>query len=93
MTGCRPHAVCRHCPRPALVGNATEDESSYPLSEMLSCIAASSVFPRRIISFSRMSTEADAYLEDCVGYDLRKGKHYFARDGWGRPIRFVNLHR
>lgn len=79
-------------PRPVLVGSATEDEWADPLSELLSCIAASPVFPRGLVFPDRLPTDVDAYLEGCVGYHLRKGKHYFAREDWARLIRFVRLH-
>ena len=80
-------------PRPVLVGSATEDEWADPISELLSCLAASPAFPRGLSAPDRLPTDADAYLEGDIGYHLRRGKHYFAREDWARLIRFVGLHR
>ncbi len=80
-------------PRPVLVGSATEDDWADPISEMLSCLAASPAFAKGLVFEDRMPTDADAYLEGDVGYHLRRGRHYFSRDDWARLIRFVGLHR
>ena len=87
------YLIAAIAPRPVLVGSATEDDWADPLSEMLSCIAASPAFARGLVFEDRMPTDADAYLEGDVGYHLRRGRHYFSREDWARLIRFVSLHR
>ena len=86
------HLIAAIAPRPVLVGSATEDEWADPLSEMLSCVAASPAFARGLVYEDRLPTAADAYLEGDVGYHLRRGRHYFSREDWARLIRFVTLH-
>lgn len=80
-------------PRPVLVGSAAEDEWADPLSELLSCLAAAPAFPGGHTLPDSMPTDSAASLDGPIGYHLRKGKHYFAREDWARLMRFVELHR
>ena len=87
------YLIASIAPRPVLVGSATEDAWADPVSEMLSCVAASPAFAHGLVYEDRLATPEDAYLEGDVGYHLRRGRHYFSREDWARLIRFVNLHR
>ena len=80
-------------PRPVLVGSASEDAWADPCSEQLSCMAASVPYERAgvqgLICPDRLAEVGEAFLEGNIGYHLRAGEHYFAREDWHRLIEFV----
>lgn len=84
-------------PRFVLVGSAEEDAWADPVSEMLSCFAASPAFEKAgvkgFVCDNRFAVAGDAFLEGNLGYQKRSGKHYFSRSDWNRLIEFINLHK
>lgn len=85
--------VASIAPRRVLIGSAAEDRWADPVSEQLCCFAASPAFPQGFIGPDRPASAGEAFLEGDIGYQLRKGTHYFSRVDWQRLIQFVDLHR
>ncbi len=83
-------------PRFCCIGNASEDDWCDPLSELLSCIAASTMYQQAgykgLIFEDHPPRIDDQYFEGRIGYHMRKGKHYFSRQDWLRLIAFVKTH-
>ena len=80
-------------PRYVCVGSASEDKWADPVSEFLSCVAASSVYNNyRINGFvyeDRLPEVGDSFFDGAIGYHLRKGAHYFSRQDWLKLIEFI----
>lgn len=79
-------------PRFVFVGSATEDKWADPVSELLSCAAASPAFRKGLAVGDRLPEAGDAWLDGDVGYHLREGAHFFSRADWHQLIRFVRRH-
>lgn len=77
-------------PRKVLVGSASEDATADPLSEQLSCLAASDAFANGFV-YTRVAEVGDEFYEGDIGYHLRKGTHYFSREDWQKAIKFFNM--
>lgn len=84
-------------PRYVCIGSAVEDTWADPTSEMLNCVAVSSVYDQYhmpgFIYEDREVVPGDAFFAGSVGYHMRSGSHYFSREDWQRLIQFVNMHR
>jgi hypothetical protein len=82
-------------PRPVLVGSASLDAWADPRSEQLSALAASDAYTRTgakgFVGNGRFAEVGEAFFEGDIGYHLRAGRHYFAREDWHRLIEFVRL--
>ena len=78
-------------PRKVLVGSASKDATADPISEQLSCLAASPAFENGFV-YTGVAQVGDAFLEGDIAYHLREGKHAFTRQDWHRLIEFVNKH-
>ena len=67
-----------------------------PVSEFLSCAAASDVFAlygkEGFVAPDRLPQVDDAFFEGSIGYYLRGGSHYLGRYDWNRFIEFWNKH-
>ena len=85
--------VAAIAPRKVLIGSASEDLWSDPVSEQLCCFAASPAFEKGFASPDREARIGEEFFEGDIGYHLRKGLHYFGREDWHKLIKFVNLHR
>lgn len=83
-------------PRYVSVGSASEDLWADPVSEFLSCAAASDVFAlygkEGFVAPDRLPQVDDAFFEGSIGYYLRGGSHYLGRYDWNRFIEFWNKH-
>lgn len=79
-------------PRKVVVGSASEDLWADPVSEFLSCKAASSAFENGFICEDRLPEIDDEFFDGDVGYHLRQGTHYFSRADWNRLIKYVKMH-
>lgn len=83
-------------PRFVCVGSAKDDLWADPDSEMLSCVAASEAFETQgltgFISEDRLPQADDVFFSGSIGYQMRKGTHFFSRQDWQRLIVFVNSH-
>lgn len=76
-------------PRKVLVGSAAEDAWADPLSEFLSCVAASPMFEKGIVFPDRKPGDNEKYHEGDIGWQIRPGEHYFSRFDWQRLIEFI----
>ena len=76
-------------PRRCLVGSASEDNWADPISEQLACLAASPAFSKGFICPDREAETGEAFLDGDIGYQKRKGLHYFSREDWQQLIWFV----
>lgn len=83
-------------PRFVYVASAYEDTWADPDSEFLSCVAASEEFEKYgkkgIVCDDRLPEIGDEYHEGTIGYHLRSGVHYFAREDWQKLIKFIKKH-
>lgn len=77
-------------PRKVLVGSASKDDTADPLSEQLSCLAASDAFEKGFV-YNRVAEVGDEFYEGDIGYHLRAGTHYFSREDWQKAIKFFNM--
>ncbi|MBE5817111.1 MAG: hypothetical protein E7315_05295 [Clostridiales bacterium] len=87
------YLVAASAPRFVLVGSAADDWWADPVSEMLSCVAASAAFENGFEYEDRLPVAGDAYLNGDIGYHMRAGQHYFGRQDWQRLMTFVEIHR
>ena len=79
-------------PRKVCVGSASEDWWADPVSEFLSCMAASPAFEKGLCYEDRMPEVGEAWFDGDVGYHLRHGRHYFSRQDWQQLIAFTKRH-
>ena len=86
------YLVASIAPRKVLIGSASEDLWADPISEQLCCFAASAAFENGFVCPDRQAEVGEAFLLGDIGYQLRKGLHYFSREDWNRLIQFVKLH-
>lgn len=81
-------------PRKLSVGSAIEDSWADPISEFLSCVAASPVYSlygeTGLIAPDRYPIDTDVFHKGSIGYYLRKGSHYLSRFDWNRFMEFFN---
>lgn len=81
-------------PRYLNIAGADEDKWADPDSEMLTCVAVSEVYEamgqKGFICEDRLPKIGDVYHEGSIGYHLRSGTHYFAREDWHRLMEFIN---
>ena len=85
------YLVASIAPRYVLIGSASENDWADPVSEFLTCAAASPAFENEFKCEDRLPQVDDLYFDGDVGYQLRKGLHYFGREDWQRLIKFINL--
>ena len=79
-------------PRKVCVGSASEDWWADPVSEFLSCMAASPAFEKGLCYEDRMPEVGEAWFDGDVGYHLRHGRHYFSRQDWQQLIAYTKKH-
>ena len=78
-------------PRKVMVGTA--DGEHDPLAEQLCCLAASPAFAAGFVCPDHVAKVGDAFLEGDIGFQMRKGLHYFSREDWNKLIKFIKVHR
>lgn len=74
------------------VGSASEDDWADPLSEQLSCFAASEKFIEDTGKGFICDKKADIgerFFDGNIGYFLREGKHFYSRTDWNNLIAFI----
>ena len=73
-------------PRKVYVASAAEDLWADPVSEFLSCAAASEVYEKLglkgLVCPDRLPEAGEHFHEGNIGYHLRKGTHYLSREDW-----------
>ena len=83
-------------PRYVSVNSAIEDTWADPLSEMLSCIAASEAFEGYqmdgFVYDERAFAPEITFGQGSIGYYLRPGTHYFSREDWHALFAFIRNH-
>lgn len=89
------HFLLAACaPRYVYVASAEEDTWADPVSEYLSCCAASQVYEKLgLKGFShpdRLPVVGDVFGAGTIGYHLRSGCHYFSREDWNHFFRFMD---
>ncbi|MBR5156617.1 MAG: hypothetical protein IKW59_02505 [Clostridia bacterium] len=91
------YLVASIAPRFVHIGSAETDIWADPVSEMLTCVAASPAFEKHnkkgFVCENRLPQVGDVYHEGSIGYHLRKGTHYFSREDWLLLIDFINRHK
>jgi hypothetical protein len=89
--------VASVAPRYAYVASALEDSWADPVSEMLSCVAATPAYEALgkagLICEDRIPVASDRWHEGTVGYHLRAGEHYFGREDWNTVMDFIRNKR
>lgn len=86
------------CQAPGLVylTGATEDRGMDPLSEFLSCYAASSVYrlfgKQGLVCDDKMPEPGQALQEGEIGFHVRQGTHSFGREDWINFMKFFRKH-
>lgn len=84
-------------PRYIYVAGISEDTYNDPLSEMLSCVAASEAYEKMgkkgLVCEDRLPEADDVFHEGCIGYHLRKDTQYFSYYDWKQAINFIKKHR
>lgn len=75
------------------VASASEDIWADPMSEYLSCAAASEYFENQgltgFVHPDRFPTVGECFHEGHIGYHLREGKHYLGREDWKYYIKYL----
>lgn len=73
-------------PRKVYVASAAEDLWADPVSEFLSCAAASEIYEKLglkgLVCPDRLPEAGEHFHEGNIGYHLRKGTHYLSREDW-----------
>ena len=86
------------CQAPGFVylTGATEDPGMDPVSEFLSCHAASSVYKmlgkRGIVSGEEVPTPGEALQEGEIGFHIREGGHFLSREDWQHFMAYFKKH-
>ena len=88
------HFLLAACaPRKVYVASASQDEWADPVSEYLSCAAASPVWELLglpgFLHPDRLPEEGDRFAEGNIGYHLRAGEHFLSRYDWVRYADFL----
>ena len=81
-------------PRPICVSTASGEHD--PLSEMLSCLAASPAYERYgkrgFVSENRPPVVGDQFHEGNIALQMRNGIHYMSREDWNGAFKFFRKH-
>ncbi len=83
--------VASVAPRKVLIGSASDNWWADPASEFLTCVAASPAFKNGFVCEDRLSQVNDMFFDGDIGYQMRKGLHYFGREDWQRLMTFVRM--
>jgi hypothetical protein len=79
------------------IHSAIQDTWADPLSELLTCIAASDAYTPYQLEGFRYAEQAFhpeiTFYDGSIGYYLRPGTHYFSREDWHTLIAFVRCHK
>lgn len=85
-----------HAPGLVYLTGATKDEGMDPLSEFLSCHAASEVYrllgKQGLVSADEMPEPLEVLHEGEIGFHYRDGGHYLSRADWMRFLAFFERH-
>lgn len=79
-------------PRFLYGASASGDSWADPVSEQLNCVAVSEYYEKMGLKgfvCDRVAEIGDKFHEGTIGYHLRDGAHYFAREDWQWLIEFV----
>ena len=86
------------CQAPGLVylTGATEDAGMDPLSEFLSCCAASEAYrllgKRGLVHEDRLPAPGQTLHDGEIGFHIREGGHFFSREDWQHFMNFFKKH-
>ncbi len=79
-------------PRKVYVASAKEDTWADPVSEYLSCVAASEFYTlfgeSGLVAPDRFPVPGDVFHAGNIGYHYREGMHYFSREDWNKFLDF-----
>lgn len=83
-------------PRNLYVASAQDDAWADPLSEQLSCAAASKLYEELgatglVLDGDALPIADKAYYKGKIGYHMRCGTHYFTRDDWQKIMQYRRL--
>ena len=85
--------VAASAPRKVYVASAIEDEWADPVSEFLSCYAASEVYEELgmtgLVCPDRLPKAGESFHDGNIGYHLRYGTHYLSREDWNEFMNFL----
>ena len=83
-------------PRRVYIASAKEDLWADPLSEQLTCFAASPVWELLgkpgFVAEDREAHDDEAFHDGFIGYHKRSGSHYFGREDWLYYFYFMKKH-
>lgn len=85
--------IAAMAPRRVYVASAAEDEWADPVSEFLSCVAASEVYEK--LGIKGLETDdclpraGECFHGGNIGYHMRGGTHYFSREDWNKIMDFL----
>lgn len=75
------------------MASAAEDAWADPVSEFLSCVAASEVYEKLgkkgLERADRLPYTGERFHGGNIGYHMRGGTHYFSREDWNKIIDFL----
>ncbi len=75
------------------VASASEDDWAHPENEQLSCFAASPAYESLGLTgfiCDKKAEIGEKFFDGHIGYNLRKGRHFFSREDWNNFIAFIN---
>ena len=80
-------------PRKVYVASAAEDAWADPVSEFLSCVAASEVYEKLGMKGlecpDRLPHTGECFHSGAIGYHMRGGTHYLSREDWNKIMDFL----
>lgn len=80
-------------PRCVYVSSAEEDSHADPVSEFLSCYAASKVYKmlgyEGLVTDDKLPSVGTSLHKGEIGYHIRSGTHYLSRYDWNQFIKFI----
>lgn len=84
-------------PRRLYVSSAIEDRWADPVSEFISCYAASEVYEKLgmkgLVSKGKLPNVGEYFHDGFIGYHLRGGVHYLSREDWNLFMDYMEKHK
>ncbi len=83
-------------PRLLCISAAENDKWADPISQFLSCVAASEAYEKQgvkgLVTPDRYPIPKERLFEGNIGFNYRPGDHFLSRDDWYAYISFWNMH-
>ncbi|MBQ4543369.1 MAG: hypothetical protein IJA19_04280 [Clostridia bacterium] len=89
--------VASIAPRFAYVGSATMDDWADPVSEFLTCVAATPAYEKMglkgLVCNDEIPAGGEFFHEGRIGYHKTNGAHMISRHDWKRYMDYIKLHK